>query len=103
MQITPKALQKIASFLSKEDNTKVFRIGVSSGGCSGFSYKTEISDLQSDDLKLDESEAIVIDPASNDMLKNTVLDYVDEIGHSGFIFTNPDASSTCGCGISFDF
>jgi iron-sulfur cluster assembly accessory protein len=103
MQITPKALQKISSFLGKEKSNKVFRIGVSSGGCSGFSYKTEISEQQPDDLKLDESEKIVIDPTSHSMLKNTTLDYVDEIGQAGFIFTNPDASSTCGCGISFDF
>ena len=103
MQITPKAREKIIEFLEKESSTKVFRIGVSSGGCSGFSYKTEIDDSAADDLSLDPSKPIVTDPISDNMLKNTILDYVDSIGHSGFTFTNPDAASTCGCGISFDF
>ena len=102
MQITLKARQKIIEFLEKEPS-KVFRIGVSSGGCSGFSYKTEIDDATADDISLDSDKPIVTDPVSDNMLKNTTLDYVDSIGHSGFTFTNPDAASTCGCGISFDF
>ena len=101
MQITDKALQKIKVFLSTESSEKVFKITVTSGGCSGFSYKTEIILPTSNDLQL--FDRIVTDEVSSSFLGNVTMDYKDEVGFSGFVFNNPDATSTCGCGMSFDY
>ena len=105
MEITAAAKAKIKEFLVSEPEGSVFCVRVNTGGCSGFQYVTEIELPRDDAVKLDSvavGQHIVTDPMSHPMLKNVRLDYVDTIGHSGFTFENPDASSTCGCGISFD-
>jgi iron-sulfur cluster assembly accessory protein len=99
MLITAKAKEKVKEFLSKSPN-KVFRIAVSSGGCSGFQYLTEITDSRENDITI--SEQTVTDPQSNKMLENVIVDYIVTLDYAGFIFSNPGASSTCGCGKSFD-
>lgn len=98
--ITDAAKAKINTFLDGADAASVFRVGVSSGGCSGFSYITQISDAKDDDITVE--GRIVTDNISLSMLKNATLDYVDTIGFSGFTFDNPDTTSKCGCGMSFD-
>jgi iron-sulfur cluster assembly accessory protein len=100
MIITDAAKGKIGSFLEGLSPEKVFRVGVSSGGCSGFSYITEISEIKEGDLEV--YQRVVVDSTSLNMLKTATLDYIDTIGFSGFKFTNPDAKSNCGCGMSFD-
>ena len=99
MLITASAKAKIKEFLDGTTD-KVFRISVSTGGCSGFKYLTEITDSRDDDIIIYDSS--VTDPASNQILDKVIVDYASSISQSGFIFSNPDASSTCGCGMSFD-
>ncbi len=99
------AAQKMArKFLDDEEDPsdKVLRVGVSSGGCSGFSYVVSVDVKKDDDIvqSYDDFEAVV-DPVSVQFLKGATLDYVDEIGHAGFKFENPQASGSCGCGTSF--
>ncbi len=107
MQITPKAAEKIREFLFREDPDKVFRVSVATGGCSGFSYKTEIGASQpavDQVIEVPQTHGRVVTTIqSATLLENVVLDYEETLGHSGFTFNNPDASSTCGCGMSFDF
>lgn len=102
--IMPKAAEMARAFLAEEEDPsdKFLRLAVSSGGCSGFSYSVSI-DIKKDDDLVQSSDGfdIVIDPISADLLKNVKLDYVDTIGHAGFSFENPQATSTCGCGSSF--
>ena len=103
MLITAKAKSKIEEFLTSDltnggDASKVFRIAVTGGGCSGFKYLTEITESRDDDITV--SERTVTDTISNGMLENVIVDYADTISQSGFIFSNPGASSTCGCGVS---
>jgi len=79
------------------------RIGVRNAGCSGMTYSmdyaTEISDLdeviEADDVK------VMIDPAAIMFLIGTELDYKEEKLSAGFVFNNPNVTSTCGCGESF--
>jgi len=99
MLITAGAKAKIKEFLVNTAN-KVFRISVTGGGCSGFKYLIEITDPREDDIIV--SDQTVTDTVSNKMLERTIVDYTDSIAQSEFIFSNPDASSTCGCGVSFD-
>jgi iron-sulfur cluster insertion protein len=100
MKITAAASIKINQFLAKEPQSSVFRVSVDTGGCSGFKYKTEMGPGHDDDLVLE--PRVVMDAISGSLLTSVVLDYIDSIGQSGFVFNNPSATSTCGCGTSFD-
>jgi len=104
LNLTDAAQAMARKFLAEEadPSDKVLRVGVSSGGCSGFSYNVAIDTRKDDDLVQSyEGFDAVIDPISVQFLKNSTLDYVDDIGHAGFKFENPQASGTCGCGTSF--
>lgn len=79
------------------------RVGVKGGGCSGFSYSLDLTETKSED---DESWTqhgieVICDPRSLPYLDNTTVDFKDEIMGRGFVFKNPNATSTCGCGSSF--
>lgn len=102
--LTPKAQEMVRHFLAEEEDPtgKVLRLGVDSGGCSGFSYNIAIDVKKEGDVvqAFDGFEA-VIDPISLQFLKGVTVDYVDTVGHAGFTFDNPQAKSSCGCGNSF--
>jgi iron-sulfur cluster assembly protein len=104
IQITDKALQEIQN-IAKNDNpngTKGLRLAVTGGGCSGLSYKIEFSDSKEKDNVLQFGEVkVLIDPKSVIYLKGIVLDYKDGLNGKGFVFDNPNAKNTCGCGESF--
>src|SRR5688500_16428844 len=103
--LTPNAQQMVRSFLAEEaDPTgKVLRVGVTSGGCSGFSYEIAIDVRQDDDvIQSFEGFDLAVNPVSVQFLQNVTIDYVDTIGQAGFTFTNPQAKSSCGCGNSFN-
>lgn len=101
MKITDKALEKIALF-QKEDQNKAFYAGVTTGGCSGFQYKTLLRKLSDGDLIVNENPVVVTDELSSKLLEEVTLDYEETISRSGFVFINPGATATCGCGVSFD-
>jgi iron-sulfur cluster assembly protein len=79
------------------------RVGVESGGCSGLSYKLEFDhNLQPNDQVFeDKGIKIVVDRKSFLYLVGTELDYTGGLNGKGFVFVNPNASRTCGCGESF--
>lgn len=102
--ITDKALEQIKSISQTEntDGTKGLRLAVTGGGCSGLSYKIEFSDKKDKDNVLDFSGIkVLIDPKSVIYLKGIVLDFKDGLNGKGFVFDNPNAKNTCGCGESF--
>ena len=102
IEITNKAQKHIASILEK-DSAAYFRITVLGGGCAGFQYKFDFENLKNDDDILIEEEKInvVIDETSMELIQNSKIDYVHELIGSSFKITNPQASSSCGCGTSF--
>jgi iron-sulfur cluster assembly protein len=79
------------------------RVGVDSGGCSGLSYKLEFDNVlrDGDQVFEDKGLKIVIDRKSFLYLAGTELDYTGGLNGKGFVFNNPNASRTCGCGESF--
>lgn len=79
------------------------RVGVKGGGCSGFSYSLDLTDSITDTDESDEQHGIevVCDSKSLLYLEGTTVDFRDEVMGRGFVFTNPNATSTCGCGSSF--
>lgn len=83
---------------------KYLRLEILAGGCSGFQYKFDIVKTChiSDCLFTLDNATVVVDPTSLDLLKNSQLDYKDELMGSYFSVQNPQAVSTCGCGTSFN-
>jgi iron-sulfur cluster assembly protein len=79
------------------------RVGVKGGGCSGFSYLLDLTETQKDSDEIFEQHGIkiIVDPKSLLYLGGTTIDFKDEIMGRGFVFQNPNATSTCGCGSSF--
>jgi len=104
IEITTKALDQIKVIMSAEEKGQDagLRLGVVGGGCSGLSYKMEIDDQKEKDnvIEIDDVK-IFIDLKSSIYLKDIVLDYKDGLNGKGFVFNNPNASNTCGCGESF--
>jgi iron-sulfur cluster assembly protein len=79
------------------------RVGVKGGGCSGFSYLLDLTETQKETDEVFEQHGIkiIVDPKSLLYLGGTTIDFKDEIMGRGFVFSNPNATSTCGCGSSF--
>jgi len=79
------------------------RVGVKSGGCSGLSYELKFDKENQDDDKVfeDNGVKIIVDKKSFLYLVGTVLEYSGGLNGTGFVFNNPNAQRTCGCGESF--
>jgi iron-sulfur cluster assembly protein len=100
IQFTDRAVEELVKALEPDE---IVRVGVQGGGCSGMSYCLNIDDgVDEEDILLDiGSIKIYIDPHSAAILNNTVVDYHLTLQQQGFVFNNPDANTTCGCGSSF--
>ncbi len=104
--LTETAAREIKTIIQQQelDADKVrLRVGVKGGGCSGFSYILDLTETQKDTDELFEQHGvrIICDPKSMLYLNGVIVDFRDEIMGRGFVFNNPNASSTCGCGSSF--
>ena len=104
--LTETAAKEISTIIEKQELSleKVrLRVGVKGGGCSGFSYILDLTENQKDsDESFDQHGVkIICDPKSYLYLNGTTIDFKDEIMGRGFVFQNPNANSTCGCGSSF--
>lgn len=104
--LTETAAKEVNSIIENHgldrDKTRL-RVGVKGGGCSGFSY---VLDLTEQARETDESfdqhgVTVVCDPKSYLYLNGTTIDFRDEVMGRGFVFNNPNATSSCGCGSSF--
>ena len=102
IEITTNAQDQIAQVL-KIDNAKYFRITVLGGGCAGFQYKFEFDNSKKEhDIIIETSKVnVLIDDISLNLIKGSKIDYVNELIGSSFKISNPQASSSCGCGTSF--
>ncbi len=106
LTLTEKAAGEIKSIIEQQelDTANVrLRVGVKGGGCSGFSYILDLTENQKDTDELTEQHGIQIicDPKSLLYLGGVTIDFKDELMGRGFVFNNPNASATCGCGSSF--
>ena len=104
IEITEKAKNEIYKIyeLEKEKENKGLRIGVVGGGCSGLSYKIEFSlKTPKDNIISLGTIDVLIDPKSAIYLKGVTLDFKDGLNGKGFVFENPNAKNSCGCGESF--
>ena len=86
-----------------DHSTDFVRVGVKSGGCSGLSYQLKFDKMTQENDKIFEDNGIkiVVDKKSLLYLVGTTLEYSGGLNGKGFVFTNPNANRTCGCGESF--
>ena len=104
LKLTDSAVEQVKKLLARDQRTGYgLRVGVTDGGCSGFSYKLDFEKQQKpDDMTLEFGGVpIYIDRASVPYLGGTVIDFVTGLHGGGFKFSNPNATGTCGCGTSF--
>jgi iron-sulfur cluster assembly protein len=106
IQVTEKAAEKIRELLAKEGvspDSGGMRIGVQGGGCSGLSYAMRLETQARDRDKVFEAfgARVFVDPKSFLFLNDVTLDYREELMRRGFVFENPQAARSCGCGSSF--
>lgn len=101
--VTERAALRVAEIVADEPATKLLRVSVEGGGCSGFQYKFElIAAPEADDLVIERAGArVVIDQISVGYLGGSVIDFVDDLMGQSFKIRNPNATASCGCGTSF--
>lgn len=99
--LSESAAKKLSELLENKEETGV-RAAVRGGGCSGFTYKLDFDNQNTDDRVItDQGVKIYVDTKSFLYLMGTQIDFVDELNQAGFKFVNPNAKRTCGCGESF--
>ncbi|MBN1492114.1 MAG: iron-sulfur cluster assembly accessory protein [Phycisphaerae bacterium] len=105
LELTERAAKEVKTILKDQGKPEgtMLRIGVKGGGCSGFSYSLDLTETKGEFDETFESHGvkIICDPKSYLYLNGTTVDFQDEIMGRGFVFNNPNASSSCGCGSSF--
>ena len=100
-RVTPRAFERLAE-IGAGDQGKALRVAVEGGGCSGFQYQIALDDPAEGDLILEgEGQKVVVDEVSLPFLENATIDFTEELVGSRFTIQNPNAASSCGCGVSF--
>lgn len=102
ISLTAGAVAELKSIISSENEKNPLRIGVKNGGCAGFSYILNFEEADAlDESFIIDGINIVIDPLHIVHLKNLEIDFEQGLNNRGFIYNNPNADTTCGCGTSF--
>ncbi len=103
VKITPKAREEVKRLIEADSKPNIgLRLAVKGGGCSGLSYDLQFTPKEEGDTVIDsDGFEVYMDAKSMIYLKGMQLDFQDGLQGKGFVFSNPNASSTCGCGESF--
>ena len=102
--VSDSAAQRIQALVAEDGKPgTMLRVSVSGGGCSGFKYGFSLDATTTADDRIFKNgdAAVVVDEVSLDLLKGSVVDFVEDLIGAYFAIKNPNASSTCGCGSSF--
>lgn len=104
--LSQNAAKQINQIIDEQelDREKVrLRVGVKGGGCSGFSYILDLTESQKDHDEVFDRHGIrvICDPKSLLYLNGTTIDFKEDLTQRGFVFQNPNATTSCGCGSSF--
>jgi len=101
--LSPSAAARVAAIAAKQAKPAILRLSVDGGGCAGFQYRFGLADtVEADDEKaVQDGVTLVVDPISLDLVRGSIVDFVESLGGASFQVTNPQAASGCGCGTSF--
>ena len=101
--LSPAAADRLKAIALREGRPIMLRVAVDGGGCSGFQYRFDLVEAaEPDDLRIErDGAAAVVDVVSLALLKGSEIDFVDELAAAEFRVRNPNAKSSCGCGVSF--
>ena len=105
IELTQRAAEKIQRAFADQDMPagSCLRVGIKGGGCSGFSYTLDVAAEpdKDDEVFTSHDVRVVCDPKSYLYLNGTEVDFEDGLLKGGFVFNNPNAKRSCGCGASF--
>jgi iron-sulfur cluster insertion protein len=104
MVFSDSAAKKVLELILEENNLNLkLRVYVQGGGCSGFQYGFTFDEIVNEDDMLITKNGVqlIIDPMSIQYLQGAKIDYKDDLDGAQFLITNPNSTSTCGCGSSF--
>ena len=103
LTLSAAAAERLKAISQTEGKPIMLRVAVEGGGCSGFQYQLDLVDAaEPDDLRIERNgAAALVDEMSLIMLKGSEIDFVDELVGAEFKIRNPNAKSSCGCGVSF--
>lgn len=102
-KVTQRAFERLAVINASAAAPRALRIAVEGGGCSGFQYDMKLEEAAAaDDLVLEGGgQKVLIDPVSLPFLEGAEIDFTTDLIGARFVVNNPNATSSCGCGISF--
>jgi iron-sulfur cluster insertion protein len=101
-RVTDRAFARLAEIAEVSGKVQALRVAVDGGGCSGFQYDIRLDDPAPDDVVLEkDGMKVLVDAVSLPFLANAVIDFSEELIGARFVIENPNASSSCGCGVSF--
>ena len=103
LSLSESAARRLARLAADEGRPVMLRVAVDGGGCSGFQYRLELVETaEPDDIRIEaDGQAAVVDPVSLPFLKGSEIAFVDDLAGAQFVIRNPNAASSCGCGVSF--
>ena len=103
LTLSAAAARRIRDIAAKEGKPLMLRVAVEGGGCSGFQYQFDLVEQgEPEDLRIErDGSAALVDEVSLPFLKGSEIDFVDELAGAEFRSRNPNAKSSCGCGVSF--
>jgi len=103
LTLSQSAAERIRAIGEREGKPVMLRIAVEGGGCSGFQYQFDLVDqAEADDLRVErDGSTALVDIVSLALLTGSEIDFVDELAGAEFRVRNPNAKSSCGCGVSF--
>ena len=103
LSLSESAARRLAKLAEAEGHPVMLRVAVDGGGCSGFQYRFDLVETpEPDDLRIEaDGQAALVDPVSLPFLKGSEIAFVDDLAGAQFVVRNPNAASSCGCGVSF--
>ena len=103
ISLSPSAASRVAAIAARQGKPPILRLSVEGGGCAGFQYRFGLADdIAGDDVTVaQDGVTLVVDPMSLDLVRGSMVDFVESLGGAAFQVTNPNAASGCGCGTSF--
>lgn len=101
--LTDRAARRICEIVAEDKDATMLRVSVEAGGCTGFQYNFDlVSSRDAGDYVIEKQGAtVVVDGVSLPLIAGSEIDFVDDLIGASFKINNPNASETCGCGISF--